>query len=114
MKVKKAVKRLTKVGLLLSKVRRQLPRSKDGLGEILDSAKKAVDRAMQAVNSQLSSSAAKNGVAKKPPAKAGTARQGRLTEEGRKRISRAAKRRWAMAKRKGVSAATGRPLSKTA
>jgi hypothetical protein len=109
MKLKKALKRLTKIELLLSKVRRQLPRSKDGLGEILDSAKKAVDRAKQAVNSQHSSK-----VAKKPPVKAGTARQGRLTEEGRKRISRAAKRRWAMAKRKGVSAVTGRPLSKTA
>jgi len=109
MKLKMALKRLTKIELLLSKVRRQLPRSKDGLGEILDSAKKAVDRAKQAVNSQHSSR-----VAKKPPVKAGTARQGRLTEEGRKRISRAAKRRWAMAKRKGVSAVTGRPLSKTA
>src|SRR2546427_9876433 len=94
MKLKKALKRLTKIELLLSKVRRQLPRSKDGLGEILDSAKKAVGSAKQTANAQLSSAAAK-----KPSVNTVPARQRRLTDEGRKRISRAAKRRWSMAKR---------------
>jgi hypothetical protein len=109
MKAKKALKRLNKVEALLSDVIDQFPGSKDRLGHLLDSAKDTVVRAQKTVNSQLSSR-----TGKKPPMRAETAQQGRLTPEGRKRISLAAKKRWAMAKRKGMNAVTGRRLSKTA
>src|SRR3989442_4191441 len=109
MKAKKALKRLTKVEALRSKVIHELPRRKDGLGELLVSVKAAVDRAKQTVNSQLSTI-----TAKKPPVKVTTSAQRRLTEEGRRSISRAAKRRWAVAKRKGINPMTGKRLSKTA
>ena len=109
MKAKKALKRLNKIEELLSDVIDQFPKSTDGLGELLDSAKAAVGRAKTAVNSQVSPRAAK-----KQPGKAETARQGRLTAAGRARISLAAKKRWAVAKRKGMNAVTGRPLSQSA
>ena len=63
----------------------------------------------ETVNVKASPSAAK-----KPPAKAKNSKKGRLSAEGRKKLSLAAKKRWAIAKRKGISAVTGRPLSKTA
>jgi hypothetical protein len=104
MKAKKALKRLNKVEALLSNVIEQFPGTKAGLGVLLDSAKAAVVHAQKTVSSQL----------KKPSSPANTARQGRLTPEGRKRISLAAKKRWAVARRKGVNAVTGRRLSETA
>ena len=100
---------MDKVEALLSNVIDQFPGSKDGLKELLDSAKAAVVRARKTVTSHLS-----NQTAKKPPARAEIAQQRRLTAAGRKRISLAAKKRWAVAKRKGMNAVTGRPLSKTA
>jgi len=109
MKAKKAFKRLNKVEALLSNVIDQFPESTDGLRELLGSAKAAVVRAKKTVTSQLSTR-----TAKKPPVRGEMVRQGRLTSEGRKKISLAAKKRWAAAKRKGMNAVTGRPLSKTA
>jgi len=109
MKAKKAVKRLTKVEALLSKIIDQLPRRKDGLGELLITAREAVDRVKRTVDSQISTM-----IAKKPPTKATKSSPRHLTEEGRRNISRAAKKRWAMAKRKGINAVTGQRLSKTA
>ena len=109
MKPKKALKRLKKIEALLTKVRQQLPGRKDGLADLLDSAKTAVQRAKRTMMSQASTK-----VSRKPAAKADTASPGRLTEAGRKRISRAAKRRWAAAKRRGINAVTGHPLSRTA
>ena len=109
MKAKKALKRLNKIEDLLSDVIGQYPKSTDGLGELLDSAKVAIVRAKATVNSQVSTR-----VAKKQPGRAETGRQGHLTAEGRTRISLAAKKRWAVAKRKGMNAITGRPLSKSA
>ncbi len=54
MKAKKAVKRLNKVEALLSNIIDQFPASKQEFGELLDSAKAAVIRARETVNSQLS------------------------------------------------------------
>jgi hypothetical protein len=105
MKAKKALKRLNKIEALLTNVIDQFPRSK----ELLESAKDAVVRARKTVLSHLS-----NKAGKRSPVKAETAKQGHLTAEGRKRLSLAAKRRWAVAKGKGVHAVTGRPLSKKA
>jgi hypothetical protein len=108
MKARKALKRLKKVEMLLSNVIDQCPASARGLRELLDSAKASVVRAKGVVNVRV------NRTTKKPPGRAGASTQGRLSAEGRKRISLAAKKRWASAKRKGINAVTGRPLSKTA
>jgi hypothetical protein len=103
MKTKKTLKRLKKVVGLLSNVIDQLPGGKNGLGDLLDSAKANVVQAAKIVNTQA-----------KPPASPEKAGRARLSAEGRKRISLAAKKRWETAKRKGVNPVTGRPLSKTA
>ena len=39
-------------------------------------------------------------------------KRGHLTAAGRKKLSLAAKKRWALAKRKGINAVTGKPLGK--
>src|SRR5690348_17863604 len=108
MKAKKAIKRLKKVETILSNVIDQLPASARGLRELLDSARASVVRAKGTVNARVARAA------KKPPARAQESTRGGLSAEGRKRISLAAKKRWAQAKRKGMNAVTGRPLSKTA
>ena len=108
MKAKKAIKRLSKVESILSNVIDQFS-SDNGLRELLDSAKTSVLRARKTVDRQESSRAAK-----KPPAKAERSQRSRLSAEGRKNISLAAKKRWALAKRKGMNAVTGRKLKKTA
>lgn len=105
MKAKKALKRLNRVETLLSRVIDQYAGSGRDLRELLDVAKASVVRAKKTVEVKA--------VAKKPPVKAQTSKS-RLTAEGRKKLSLAAKKRWAVAKRNGVSAVTGRPLSKTA
>jgi len=115
MKAKKALKRLDKVVALLSNVIGRLPDSKNGLEDLLGSAKANVVQAKKMVHAQPSNGAAKatNGAGKaKPAEKATTGR--RLSAEGRKRISLAAKKRWEAARRKGVNPVTGRRLSKTA
>ena len=108
MKAKKALKRLTRVETLLSSVIDQYASNDSGVRELLDSAKASVGRAKETVDLKAAPKAAK-----KPPVKAGNSKP-RLSAEGRKRLSLAAKKRWAVAKRNGVSAVTGRPLSKTA
>ena len=51
-------------------------------------------------------------VAKELLVKAEAPKRGHLTAEGRKKLSLAAKQRWALAKRKGINAVTGKPLGK--
>ena len=106
MKTKKALKRLNKVETLLSNVIDQFPTSAKGLKELLGSAKGSVVRVRDLVQARA------DRAAKKPPARAHAS--GRLSAQGRKRISIAAKKRWAEAKRKGLHAVTGRRLNKTA
>jgi len=108
MKAKKALKRLTRVETLLSDVVDQYAAIEPDVRALLDSAKASVVRARETVDVKVSPKAAK-----KPPVKAEKSKVG-LTAEGRKKLSLAAKKRWAIAKRKGISAVTGRPLSKTA
>ncbi len=110
MKIKKTLKRLNKVVALLSNVIGRLPDKKNGLEDLLDSAKANVVQAKKMVHSQPSNGAGKT----KPAAKAEKAGPRRLSAAGRKRISLAAKKRWEAAKRKGVNPVTGRRLSKTA
>jgi hypothetical protein len=109
MKAKKAIKRLSKVEAILSNVIDQFSNTKNGLRELLDSAKTSIVRAKKSVGLQESSKATK-----KPPATADKSQRSRLSAEGRKNISLAAKKRWALAKRKGMNAVTGRRLKKTA
>jgi hypothetical protein len=106
MKAKKALKRLKKVEAILSNVIDQCPASARGLLGLLDSAQGSVVRAKGVVRARVA--------AKKPPARAQESVRGHLSAEGRKKISLAAKKRWATAERKGMNAVTGRPLSKTA
>ena len=106
MKAKNALKRLNKVETILSDVIDRCPASARGLRGLLDSAKTSVVRAKGVVHARVA--------AKKPPARAHESARGGLSAEGRKRISLAAKKRWAASKRKGMNAVTGRPLSKTA
>jgi hypothetical protein len=116
MKTKKTLRRLNKVVALLSNVIGRLPDKKNGLEDLLDSAKANVVQAKKMVHSQPSNGAGKS----KPPEKvekapkAEKAGSGRLSAEGRKKISLAAKKRWEKARRKGVNPVTGRRLSKTA
>ena len=106
MKAKKALKRLNKIESSLAAVIEQYSPGKPQFHELLASAKTCVAQAKAAVNP--------DGVARKPPVKAKSAKRRGITTEGRKRLSLAAKRRWAAAKRKGISAVTGRPLRRTA
>src|SRR5438094_2026117 len=98
MKAKKALRRLKKVETILSEVIDQCPASARGLRGLLDSAKMSVVRAKGVVHARVA--------AKKPPARAQESTRGSLSAEGRERISLAAKKRWAMAKRKGMNAVT--------
>ncbi len=104
MKAKKAIKRLNKVESILANVINQFSESSNGLRELLDSAKTSIVQAKKTVGRQESPRATK-----KPQTAAK-----RLSTEGRRNISLAAKRRWALAKRKGMNAVTGRRLKKTA
>ena len=106
MKAKKALKRLNKVETILSDVLAQFPASARGLRGLLDTAKTSVVRAQEVVHARAA--------AKSSPAGAQESARGGLSAEGRKRISLAAKKRWAQAKRKGMNAVTGRPLGRTA
>ena len=109
MKAKKAAKRLTRVEALLSNVIDQYDASEASVRELLDSARASVVQAKEAVSLQSAPA-----TAKKPPVKAREPKRRRLSAQGRKKLSVAAKKRWAIAKSKGVSAVTGRPLSQTA
>ena len=106
MKAKKTLKRLKKVEAILSDVIDKFPASARGLRGLLDSAKASVVRAKEVVYARAA--------AKSSPAGAQESARGGLSAEGRKRISLAAKKRWAQAKRKGMNAVTGRPLGRTA
>ena len=105
MKAKKAIKKLNKIESSLAAVIEQYSPSEPQFQELLATAKTALAQAKATVNP--------DGVAKKPPVKAKSAKRRGITAEGRKRLSLAAKKRWAAAKRKGVSAVTGRPQRRT-
>jgi hypothetical protein len=110
MKAKKALKRLDKAEAILSNVIDQYSATESSVRDLLGTAKESVARAKAAVDN----GAATSKTGKKPPAKAQKTQRGGLTTEGRRKLSIAAKKRWALAKKKGVNAVTGRPLSKTA
>ncbi len=94
MKAKKALKRLAKAETLLGDVLDQYSASKNGLRELLDSAKTSVAKARAAIDVEVEIAPAK-----KDPAQAQEAKPNRLSDAGRKRISLAAKKRWAAARK---------------
>jgi hypothetical protein len=94
MKAKKALKRLAKAETLLAGVLDQYPASKNGLRELLDSAKTSLAQARAVIDVPPEPA-----TTKKAPAQAKEAKPNRLTAAGRKRISQAAKKRWAAARR---------------
>ena len=104
MKAKKAIKRLRKAQFLLSSVVKQYTESGFPMRDLSD-AENSVDRAkafMEANGTSSSAAKATNRSQKgRGSAKRRTAR--RLTEEGRQKLSLAAKERWAAAKRKGMT-----------
>jgi hypothetical protein len=108
MKARKALKRLTKVESLLSNIIDGVADPSNGLGDLLASAKESVQRAKKDM------SHASDTGSRKPPMRAGAPNASRLTSEGRKKISLAAKKRWASARRKGVNPITGERLKKSA
>jgi hypothetical protein len=108
MKAKKAAKRLKKIETVLAGIIDDYSADKPVLRELLDSARGSIAQAKAKLTPRVSRTSAK-----KPVAKSATAKPG-LSAEGRKKLSLAAKKRWARAKRKGVHALTGRPLRRTA
>ena len=109
LKPRKALKKLNKAEALLSQIIDRLPKDSNGLGDLVASARATVLEAKKKVDSGMEDAGQK-----KPPARAEAPHAGRLSEEGRKRISLAAKRRWASARRKGINPVTGRRLKKSA
>jgi hypothetical protein len=107
MKAKKALKRLTKAESLLAAVLDQYPAANDGLRELLDSARGSLTQARAAIDQEIAPTV------KKAPEKAKESDSSRLSDAGRKRISLAAKKRWAAARSKKTTA-PAKSLSKTA
>jgi hypothetical protein len=100
MKTKKAIKRLRKAQLLLSSVIEQYAGGKSvaGTRDLLRVAVDSIDQAQTSLEECRTATIAEAG-------KSGgrTKKQGRtLSEESRRRLSLAAKKRWAVAKRKGL------------
>ncbi len=109
MKARKALKRLSKVEALLSGVLEQYSDVERGARELLENATSLVARVKKTINLQPAATIENQALTKtEKPARS------RLTAEGRKKISNAAKKRWADARRKGVHAVTGRRLKRTA
>jgi hypothetical protein len=103
MKAKKAIKRLRKAHLLLSSVVKQYTESRFPMRDLSDAAD-SIDRAkafMEANGTSSSTAKAANRSQKGQGTKRRTIR--RPTEEGRQKLSLAAKERWAAAKRKGMT-----------
>ena len=105
MKSKKARKRLRRVEGLLTAVIDNFNVANDGIRDLLGTAKAAVADAVTTLERQ---------VERKPPTRATKPGQRGLTAAGRRRLSQAAKKRWAVAKQKGRQDLSNRPLRKTA
>ena len=91
MKAKKAAKRLKKIETALAGIIDEYSSAKPVLRELLDSAKGSIAQAKAKLTPRGSRASGK-----KPGAKSETAKSG-LTAEGRKKLSAAAKKRWAVA-----------------
>jgi hypothetical protein len=104
MKLKKAVKRLRKTQQWLSALRGQWDDVKTEVRELLAAADNSVSDALALVETNASRRSEQPASRRKKHARASArqARNGRFTDARRKKLSLAAKRRWAAAKRKGA------------
>ncbi len=105
MKAKKATKRLKKAHSLLSVVIEDWPEIKKEIRDLLFAAADDVRRAVELAEASGSSSASPHeGATESQAGSNSTKRRGkrRFTDEARKKLSLAAKKRWAAAKRSGV------------
>ena len=99
----------------LERQRQAIDRAITALREIEGPAKGSVSSAAARQTVHHKSAAnrhASSAAAKESPAKTEGPKRGHLTPEGRRKLSLAAKKRWALAKRKGINAVTGKPLGK--
>jgi hypothetical protein len=108
MKARKAIKKLSKVADLLTDVLDEYTAGEAPIRNFLDAAKSSVAQARAAIDAEAAPDAAENGAP--PDAKP---KSSRLSAEGRKRISVAAKKRWAEARRKAANGA-GKRVAKAA
>jgi hypothetical protein len=109
MKTNKALKRLAKIEALMSDVTARYSASAPQIRKVLQDAKAAVTRAVEAVSLQASAGTAKNPPVKhsKRPSKATpklSKPKRRLSAAGRKAISEATKKRWAAKRAEAVTA----------
>jgi len=104
MKAKKAIKRLRKAHLLLSSVVEQYTESRFPMRDLSD-AVNSIDRAKAFMEANGTSSSTPKAATRSQKGRGSTKRGTikRLTEEGRQKLSLAAKERWAAAKRKGMA-----------
>jgi len=94
MKARKAIKRLQRVETLLGNVIDQYDSGTKEVKDLLDAARSSVASATKALADTP---------VKKPPAKAEQNGARRFSKAARKRLSLAAKKRWAAAKRDGTN-----------
>ena len=104
MKAKKAIKRLRKAHLLLSSVVKQYTESRFPMRDLSD-AVEGIDRAKAFMEANGTSSSTAKAANRNQKGRGSTKRRTirGLTEEGRQKLSLAAKERWAAAKRKGMT-----------
>ena len=104
MKAKKAIKRLRKAHLLLSSVVKQYTESRFPVRDLSDAAA-TIDRVKTLMEANESSSSTAKATTRRQTGRGSTKRRilRRLTEQGRQKLSLAAKERWAAAKRKGMT-----------
>jgi len=113
MKVKKAIKRLNKAKLLLSSVADEYTSEKSAPGtrDLLRAAVTNIDRARASIDGTSSPPAVRPPAPRPPAVRAPEAAEiqaapakpnRRISAEGRIRLSLAAKKRWAAAKRRGA------------
>ena len=103
MKAKKAIKRLRKAQLLLTSVVKQYTESKFPIRDLSEAAN-IIDRAKAFMEANGTSSSPSKAANRSQKGRGSTKRRTiRLTQEGRQRLSLAAKKRWAAAKRKGMT-----------
>jgi hypothetical protein len=102
MKARNAIKRLRKAHLLLSSVVKQYTKSKFTMRDLSD-AVNSIERTRAFMEADETSSSTANTIDRRQKASGSTKRRttGGLTKEGRRKLSVAAKERWAAAKRKG-------------
>ena len=109
MKAKKALKRLRKVRESVATVVEEWDKMSSEVRELLTAADDGVSRALALVEANASSGSTK-AAANRPQKHRVSARRrrnGRFTEEHRQKLSLAAKKRWAAAKRKGATSLAG-------